>query len=273
MKKFKCLLTAMLLACSTASFAQFTNGGGGAGASSDVEAWKGLRFSYDRTFVSADDDKSEYGKYGLDVDGFQGFSVGYVQSFKIAKKLPIFFETGLGLNYARWSDSEDYTEDEDGYNGEDKYSMNSLGLTIPLNFVYGVKINDMLTIKPYTGFYLRINVMAKAKLKSEVSVPSDLMDMWNSYLGPEDVAEMTANFMENRGAGERDASLFDDKEMDEKFGMSKEAKWSRCQFGWQIGATLDINQFNVGIGYALDFNELAKETRTSKFALTVGMNF
>ena len=38
MKKFKCLLTAMLLGCSTMSFAQFMNGGGSSSSSSDVEA-------------------------------------------------------------------------------------------------------------------------------------------------------------------------------------------------------------------------------------------
>lgn len=89
MKKFKCLLAAVLLACSTASFAQFTNGGGG-GVSSDVEAWKGLRFSYDHTFSKIDVDEA-------DDLGYDGFSIGYVQAWKIAKQFPIFFETGLGL--------------------------------------------------------------------------------------------------------------------------------------------------------------------------------
>ena len=40
MKTIKCMLTAVLLGCSALSFAQ---------TSSDVEAWKGVRFSYDLT--------------------------------------------------------------------------------------------------------------------------------------------------------------------------------------------------------------------------------
>lgn len=252
MKKFKCLLTAMLLACSTASFAQFTNGGGGGGVSSDVEAWKGLRFSYDRTFAKIDIN-------GAEDQNYNGFSVGYEHAFKIAKKLPIFFQTGLNLNFARYSDSESDSREVAGYtiSAENKWSTTALGLTIPLNFVYGVKINDMLAIKPYTGFYLRVNVMAKGKDKMEVSIPSEL----TQYVNPNDYG------------WDEEVNLFDEKELDESNNFYKEEKWNRCQFGWQIGATLDINQFNVGIGYALDFNEIAEKTKTSKFAVTVGYNF
>ena len=263
MKKFKCLLTAMLLACSTASFAQFTNGGGGGGVSSDVEAWKGLRFSYDRTFVTIDEKGAEDGN-------MNGFSIGYVQSFKIAKKLPIFFETGLGLNFARESESEseDFQFGPYETTQEDKWSTNTLGLTIPLNFVYGVKINDMLAIKPYTGFYLRVNVMSKNKHKREIGIPSEaISDMQDWGWTQEEIDEEIADFNESNRVGEETENNFDEKE------VGKDGKWNRCQFGWQIGATLDINQFNVGIGYSLDFNEIAEKTKTSKFAVTVGMNF
>ena len=212
MKKFKFLLTAMLLTCSSMSFAQFMNGGSSS-SSSDVPAWKGLRLSYDRTFLSADSE-SESGN---------GFSVDYAHSFNIAKSLPIFLETGAGINYAKWSESED---------GAD-YSTTLLGLTIPVNFVYGISINDKLAIKPYTGLYLRANLMGKDKYEED----GESMD-WN---------------------------LFDKDETD--------PTWNRVQVGWQIGTTLDINKFNVGISYALDFNEIAEELKTSKFSVRVGYNF
>ena len=263
MKKFKCLLTAMLLACSTASFAQFTNGGGGGGVSSDVEAWKGLRFSYDRTFGKVDwEDEPD--------QDYNGFSIGYEHAFKIAKKLPIFFQTGLNLNFARYSDSKSDVESVMGYDfsWEDKVSTNTLGLTIPLNFVYGVKINDMLAIKPYTGFYLRVNLMSKTKDKREIGIPSEFIsDMKDWGMTQEDIDDAVSYINEDYGAGEEDWSNFDEDE------VGKDGKWNRCQFGWQIGATLDINQFNVGIGYALDFNEIAEKTKFSKFAVTVGYNF
>lgn len=222
MKTFKCLLTAMLLACSSASFAQFTNGG----SSSDRTPWKGVRFSYDRTFVNQDWEGSE------DPD-MNGFNIGYVHSFSIAKKLPFFFETGLGLGFARYSDSHSY----DGESLDEK--LTTLGLTVPLNVVYKININDKLALKPYTGFYLRVNLMAKNK--------------WE--------------YSDEDGSVDETYNLFDEDE------VGKDGKWNRCQFGWQIGATLDINRFNVGIGYALDFNEIADKTKCGIFSARVGYNF
>lgn len=161
MKKFKFLLTAMLLTCSSMSFAQFMNGGSSS-SSSDVPAWKGLRFSYDRTFISADDE-SLYGKYGFDLDGMNGFSVDYVHSFKIAKSAPIFIETGAGIGFASCKNSyEEYDEyDDESYDYD--ITTNVLNLHIPVNFVYGIGINDQMSIKPYTGLYLKANLLGKMK--------------------------------------------------------------------------------------------------------------
>lgn len=239
MKKFKCLLTAMLLGCSTMSFAQFMNGGGSSiSSSSDVEAWKGLRFSYDRTFMNAGD-KSLYGSDELDIDGFNGFSVGYIQAFKVAKQVPLFIETGAGINFARFKETD--WEDTDDLD----LSATTLGLSIPINLVYGVKINDNLAIKPYTGFYLRVNLMGKAKFSSDDDNIQDVIE---------------DNEMD-------DYNLFD------KDDMGDDDKWNRCQFGWQIGATLDVNKFNIGIGYALDFNELSEDAKLGIFSARLGFNF
>lgn len=226
MKKFKFLLTAMLLTCSSMSFAQFMNGGSSSSSSSDVPAWKGLRVSYDRTFMSYDYEGAE------DTD-MNGFSVGYVHSFNIAKSLPIFLETGAGINFAKYSDSESFDDEE--Y----KISLTTLGLTIPVNFVYGIGINDKLTIKPFTGLYLRANLMAKEK--DEYTFDGETES--------------------------EDYNLFD------KDDVGKDGVWNRVQVGWQIGTTLDINKFNVGISYALDFNEIAEKTKTSNFSVRVGYNF
>lgn len=219
MKKFKFLLTAMLLSCSSMSFAQFMNGGSSSSSSSDVPAWKGLRVSYDRTFMS-------YDYEGAEDLNMNGFSIGYVHSFNIAKSLPIFLETGAGINFAKWSESED---------GAD-YSTTLLGLTIPVNFVYGISINDKLAIKPYTGLYLRANLMGKDKYEEDGESSED--------------------------------NLFDKDDMG-----GEDYTWNRVQVGWQIGTTLDINKFNVGISYALDFNEIAEKTKTSNFSVRVGYNF
>ena len=239
MKSLKYLFAAMLLTCSTASFAQFSNGGGKKGASkigtAEVNAWQGVRLSYDHTTARIDYD-------GADNQGYNGLSIGYVKSFSIAKKLPIFFETGLSYNFARYKETETY--DDEGYGAEASETITTMGLTLPLNFVYGLQINDKLCFKPYTGFYLRVNLSSKRNVKVEFDDP-DLSD-YNV---------------------DEDYNFFDKKE------VGKDAVWNRCQFGWQIGGTLDINKFNVGISYKLDFNEIAEKTKCGIFQATVGYNF
>ena len=108
--------------------------GSSASSSSDVEAWKGLRFSYDRVFINQDFDDPD------DLD-MNGFSVDYEHAFKVAKKLPLFIQTGIGINFSRHSDSESESDEYYGYTVgyESKNSITQLGLNIPINLVYGVK--------------------------------------------------------------------------------------------------------------------------------------
>ena len=243
MKKIKYCLTMMLLACSTMSFAQFSNGGGSSKASTaDTEAWKGLRLGYDMTSAKIDYE-------GADDYTFHGFSLGYVHAFNIAK-LPLFIETGAGVSFARYSDSE--TASEGGVSAEASESINMFALRIPVNLVYKVQINDKMAIKPFTGFYLRANLMGKANEKMEVSIPSE----YQQY-------GINASDYEY----DEDYNLFDEDD------MGKDGTWKRVQFGWQIGATLDINKFNIGIGYALDFNEIAEKTKCGIFSANIGFNF
>ena len=82
--------------------------------------------------------------------------------------MPLFIQTGIGINFSRHSDSESESDEYYGYTVgyESKNSITQLGLNIPINLVYGVKINEQLAIKPYTGFYLRVNLMAKERKNS-----------------------------------------------------------------------------------------------------------
>lgn len=227
MKNIRYALAIAILSASAASSAQFNNSGS-ASSSSEVKAWKGLRFSYDKPFLGGDM-SDEY-------DGFSknGFSAGYEQAFKVSKPLPMFVQTGLDFNFSRFSDS---SEDEYG-SYEDK--VTALSLSLPVNFVYAVRINNLLTFKPYTGFYMRFNV--SGKLKSEYA----------------DV-----------DGGEKESEkldLFDKDDMGDD-------KWKRFQAGWQIGAALDISKFSIGLGYALDFNKIAEKLNTSRLMVKVGCNF
>ena len=141
-----------------------------------------------------------------------------------------------------------------------------MGLTIPVNLVYGVRVNDNLAIKPYTGFYVRVNLMGKEK------------NEWNNfnYVGTypyghyeEEVEEETYNLFDN---GEDDMDGY---------------AWKRVQAGWQIGVTFDIKKFNIGVEYGLDFNRIAnsyewdeaiddevkKDNKLSHVSVRLGYNF
>lgn len=226
MKNLKIYLVMMLLACTTMSFAQ-----------DDTTPWKGFRLAYDHTFISFDGDDWDTLK-----DKANGFSISYVHAFNIIQQMPLFIETGIGLNFARMK----YTESE--LNGiheisfDEKETTKMLGLTIPANLVYKVQLNEKLALKPYTGFYLRINLISKSKNEYTESV---------------------------NGESEKEVltwSNFDKKAVGNDV-------WNRAQFGWQIGTTLDVDNYNVGIGYAIDFNEIAEKTKFGIFSIRLGYNF
>lgn len=192
--------------------------------SADKSEWKGIRFSYDHANMRYSG--------GNDIVrlGYNGFSVGYVQSFLLRHKLPLFLETGGGVNFLRRS----YDGSEDVI--VNKYSTNIFALSIPVNVVYKVDVCDKVTVKPYTGLYLRLNLTAKQKYEGGVG----------GY------------------ATEDDINLFD--------GDNAES-WKRVQLGWRIGASAEYGCYSLGLGYAVDFNKIAYESRFGTLSLTLGMNF
>lgn len=216
----KYFLSLCLWACATVSFAQFVNGTeSGKQEAPQAKAWKGMRLSYDRTF-------SRFDYKDADDCIYDGFTLGYVHAFSLTKKLPLFIETGGGVTFARYGETDD---------NNTKYNTSVVGLTIPANVVYEYAINSKLSLKPYTGFYVRINVLSRNERQED----SGGHKSWNNYK-KDDVGEYT---------------------------------WNRVQGGWQIGATLDVRKFNIGIGYALDFNEISEKTKWGIFSARLGFNF
>ncbi len=193
-----------------------------------------MRFSFDCmsvTNASLVDDAYEINS-GL--DKIKGFSIAYEHAFKVARDMPLFVQTGAGINalFQKGEDEHDYGSSGD-YWAEEKLRM--MSLTIPVNVVYGIRINDALTVKPYTGLYLRFNLYGKSKWKGE-EVYGTHHTEFDDTLNPFDKEEV---------------------EMDDDVDAIVKV-FKRVQVGWQIGATLDFRKFNVGIGYALDFNPITK---------------
>lgn len=192
--------------------------------SADKATWKGVRLSYDHANMRFS------GGNDLVRLGYNGLSVGYVQSFLLGHKLPLFLETGGGVNFLRRS----YDGSEDVI--VNKYSTNIFALSIPVNVVYKVRVSDRVTVKPYTGLCLRLNLMAKQKYEGGIEGHTV----------------------------EDDINLF---------GGDDAESWKRVQLGWRIGASAEYGCYSLGLGYAVDFNSIADESRFGTLSLTLGMNF
>lgn len=157
MKAIKILFLSACLLCGPAiARAQFIDEAKNALTKGDRSTWSGLRFSYDRSILKSTAEESELKQ------GFNGFTLAYVQSWGIAKRLPLFVEAGGGLSFSRHS----FDSSEDGVTL--KTSHNLLGLYVPANVVYKIAINDKIALKPYTGIYLRLGLLGKEKYEAGV---------------------------------------------------------------------------------------------------------
>ncbi len=230
MKKTRILWAMALLFGVTAMQAQ---------SSKEIKAWNGLRLSYDHTFMATD------GSILNGMDGMDGVSLGYVHAFKLSQKAPVFFEVGLGFNFAQGVGK--YEEKEDEYKSLNKETLTTFGMSIPLNLVYGFRMNDNVVLKPYTGLYLKFNFMAKRNSYFEESYDGKVYD--DSKV-------------------DKDYNLFDKEDVEDNYTRA-----NICQVGWQAGFTLDVKKFNVGLGYALDFNEIAGGVECGTLAVRLGYNF
>lgn len=185
MKNIKVLFAACLLSMATAVNAQFANVSGTSSAvSSDVNAWQGIRFSYNHFTFDADG--------GSDLDPAMGFELGYVKSFALSKSIPLFLETGANILWVTGEVSNESGGFEyDGYDfyGNVKESVNMFALTIPVNVGYKFTIDDKFSVFPYLGLSLRGNI--SGKITEEVSVSGvgseeEDIDMFDSDEGDGD---------------------------------------------------------------------------------------
>lgn len=167
--------------------------------------------------------------------GTNGVGLEYVHGFNFLKSQPMYIETGVKLMYHSGTKTE--SDDYDDY----KYGLRGFNISIPLNYVYRLKINDEFSVLPYTGLNFRINCMAEEGEN-------------DTYYG-DDEMEWT--------------DLFDDYYYDEPY--------KRFQLGWNIGAGVQFGKLYLGLGYTLDmmkaFGDSDANLKTGNFNLTLGVQF
>ena len=213
------IATAMLM-MSTASFAQFTNSG-----STNIGDYNTIYLQWNPSSIVPKEGSSY---------SFTGFSAGYNHAFSLSQSIPLYVETGVGIQYSFWSGDTPfpYKRNNDSRNYEYKINdakIKMLSAKVPLSIAYKFEIpNSKVSIIPNAGIDFRFNFLAKLnhdKLKESIN----LFDEDLSYL--------------NEGGYDSDIKLGE--------------TWKRFQVGWHVGVNIMFNnQFMIGGSYGTDFSTI-----------------
>ena len=144
MKGINFFVVASLLAISSGAFAQFTNASSNSSkSSSSIEGWTGIWAEYNPIKLEAETDIS-----------FTGFSGGVSRTFSISQGSPLLIETGVGIQYASASQSDNGLKEE----------IDLLSVKVPVNFLFGFEVpNGNVSIYPFAGVTMRINATGNYK--------------------------------------------------------------------------------------------------------------
>lgn len=237
MKKIKVLCAALLATMALGASAQSTSG-----TEKDCTPYSRVYVSFNPNTIKydfdGDDDESEK---------LTGFSVGYLYGISLTQKLPLFLEVGGRFNYSfkKESIAEYEGYDDDDFNTDfGDFKLKYASIAAPINLAYKfTTAGGKLDITPFVGVTAKFNLLAQSS--------ANLTDEGENYVDEE---YYKANFFDKDDVG-------------------KDGQWSRFQMGWQIGAGVTYNKFYLGLHYGGDFGEIAEDTKTSNWGLSLGYSF
>ena len=145
MKCFKSIVVTVLLTVSASAFAQFTNSGSGSSMSaSNQEGWSTFYVEWN---------PSSFQQKHYDDESFTGFSVGYNRATCVSGTVPLFVETGLGVQYSYWSGVGD---------------IKLLSAKVPVELLYAWQLpNTSVTLIPHAGLNLRFNILGTLSFEGD----------------------------------------------------------------------------------------------------------
>lgn len=171
-----------------------------------------------------------------DSKSFNGLSLGYNKNFSISNSIPLYLETGLGVQWSFYSE----TIKGASFNGrtvvakniDQKFNMLSIKIPVSVGYAFDIP-NAPVTIIPNVGFDLRFNPLAQMKIDGH-----------------------TINLLSKNDMGSSDAT------------------WNVFQLGGHIGVNARFwEKLLVGVGYQMDFTEIAKKAHVYQGNITVGYCF
>ena len=229
MKNLKFYILTAFVALTTAAFAQ--------------KDYNTIFVSYSSTFYNFTEEIALGADEESVFNNTDGITISYLHAFNVTKKLPLYVETGLEWNMEFWSHSQSILS---------LYNINTdittMRLNVPVNVVYKFQIGDF-AIKPYTGLYLKFNLMGEANMSIRDIDGKDVLEQIPGY-SKEDTH---INFYDKEKMGDE--------------------VWNVFQAGWQIGAKFDYRNITIGAGYALDFVKVTPQANTSNFHVGIGYVF
>lgn len=114
--------------------------------------WSTFNFEYLPSTFSPDKGDSQ---------SFTGLALTWLTASNITPSLPLYLETGLGVQYSFYSESEDSKYG----NSEEKFNM--ISLKMPINLIFNYQIpNTAINIDPYIGIRLRGNILGEATIEN-----------------------------------------------------------------------------------------------------------
>lgn len=239
MKLIKIASVALMMLFSTSAFAQFSNANASTGSSnSGIGLIKNCN-PYDRVTLDYVN-RTISPKHGDDMST-NGFALDYIHGFSLTSALPLFLETGIGVDMGFWSDSTD----DNYYEEYADINLTTMSVSVPVNLAYKLQFTDAFSLQPYLGLNFKVNALARYKISFD--------DDEDDYYYDEDE--------------KNEWSMFD------KEAWGKDGVWNRFQMGWHIGVGINYNTFYLGLSYGTDFMELCKKTDTGTFKVGVGLNF
>lgn len=141
--KVKFFISAVMLLVATSASAQFQTGSSSSAATaSNEEDYNAIYFQYNPQTMYFDDE---------DESGANGYLLGFVHGTQLSNQYPVYIESGLAFQYAKYDD-----------NGTE---MSFTDLRVPVNFSYRYQVpNSMFTIAPYVGLTAKINFSGKLEV-------------------------------------------------------------------------------------------------------------
>lgn len=265
MKTIKAIMLAGALAMTATASAQFANTGNSNATSSNSTGYAAGTIKdtnpYDRVSVSFMSEKISPDKD--DDTSLSGFSVDYIHGFSLSKTIPLFIETGVGLQAGFHSndlDKKEFNIVASDYGAEEQTDKITLmSIAVPVNLAYKFNINPDLSLQPYLGLNVKFNIIGKKK----------------STFGfkNKEAEEEFEDYCKNPDEEDKQNVIFDKNMFDKKDTGDKNATWKRFQLGWHIGVGMNYKALYLGLSYGTDFTSLCKKTNTSTFKVGVGINF